>query len=281
MKEKRQPKHTAAAAVAALLLAAVCIITDSKYNIQVTRYELSSAKLPPQMDGFRIVQLSDLHGSEFGRDNERLIQMVTLQKPDIITLTGDFAENTGELQAVESLLSGISGLAPIYYVSGNHEWAGHVIQQVRELMEKYNVRCLENEYEPVEKNGARLIIAGVDDPNGLADMIKPMALAEQLREEYPEDFVLWLGHRNFWVERYPELPVDLILSGHAHGGIVRLPFVGGLLNTNHSFGAEYEAGLYYSGSYCMEVSRGLGNSISVPRIFNRPELVTITLKSGQ
>ena len=120
-----------------------------------------------------------------------------------------------------------------------------------------------------------------EDPNGYADMIKPDALAEKLREEYPEDFVLWLGHRNYWAEKYPDLPVDLILSGHAHGGIVRLPGIGGLLTVNHSLGAEYESGVYQGETFKMVVSRGLGNSIPVPRFLNRPEVVKIILHCGQ
>ena len=111
-------------------------------------------------------------------------------------------------------------------------------------------------------------------------MPKPDEFIEGLRREFPEDFVLMLGHRNFWVQQYPELPVELILSGHAHGGIVRLPLIGGLFDVQHRLGAQYEKGLYKSGSYVMAVSRGLGNSIIVPRLFNRPELVTIVLESA-
>lgn len=280
MKHRKAKKYGVAIAAAAIF-AAVCIVCDSKYNIQVTRHELEYEKLPPEFDGFRIVHITDLHGSEFGRDNLRLIDMVARQEPDLIALTGDLAENPGQLESVDSLLRGISQLAPIYYVNGNHEWAGHFTDEIRALMDSYGVHCLSNEYEPLELEGAKILIAGAEDPNGRADMLAPTELADEIRRQFPQDFVLWLGHRNYWVERYPNLPVDLILSGHAHGGIVRLPFIGGLFSTKHSFGAEYETGLYFSGSYCMEVSRGLGNSIPVPRVFNRPELVTIVLKSGQ
>lgn len=275
---KLKTKSKLITAAAALLLAAF-IVCDSKYSLQTTRYSLSSEKLPLQFDGFRIVHLSDLHGMEFGEDNERLIARVAEQKPDIIALTGDMAADVLQMDAVESLLKGICSIAPVYYVSGNHEWAGGCAYEMEQLMAEYGVHCLKNSYELIEKGDGRIVIAGVDDPNGRADMIRPEALAEQLRNEYPEEYVIWLGHRNYWVERYPQLPVDLILSGHAHGGIVRLPFIGGLLSTKHSLGAEYETGLYYSGEYCMEVSRGLGNSIFIPRFLNRPELVTIILGS--
>ena len=150
-----------------------------------------------------------------------------------------------------------------------------------ELLDAYGVIRLENRCLPIRRDGAQIIVAGAEDPNGRADMIKPDALAELLRQEYPGEFVLWLGHRNYWAEKYPELPVDLILSGHAHGGIVRLPGIGGLLNVNHSFGAEYESGVYQGERFQMLVSRGLGNSIPVPRFLNRPELVKIILHCGQ
>ncbi len=274
----KRKKRRAAALLLAMAALAVC---DSRRHLEVTEYHLYYDRLPAAFDGLRIVQLSDLHGAVFGRDNRRLIRAVRGQKPDLIALTGDFAGSDAELAAVESLLRGLRGLAPLAYVSGNHEWAGGCIFRLRTLLARYGVHSLENRYEAWENKGAAIVIAGVDDPCGWADQIPPDALAAQLRREYPQSFVLWLGHRNDWTEKYPELPVDLILCGHAHGGIVRLPWVGGLLNNDHSLGAAYEAGLYHSGSYDMLVSRGLGNSVPIPRLFNRPEIVTVILHSGQ
>ena len=270
-----------ACAALALVLAGTGLVLDSRYGLQVTEYHLYFDALPEQFEGFRIVQLSDLHGSVFGRDNSRLAALVRAQRPDLIAMTGDFAEDESQLGATRGLLAGISGAAPIYWVNGNHEWVRGVLPRLRELLDEYGVICLENRYLPLEKDGARIIVAGAEDPNGRADMIKPDALAEKLREEYPEEFVLWLGHRNYWAERYPALPVELILSGHAHGGILRLPGIGGLLNVNHSFGAEYEAGVYPGEQFQMVVSRGLGNSVPVPRFLNRPQVVTVILHCGQ
>jgi len=274
---KKSPKFCRKVA-ALLTAAALCVVIDNKYNLRVTEYRLSYEKLPESFDGFKFVQLSDLHGMEFGRDNERLVELVRLQQPDIIALTGDMAENLAEMQTLRALLKGLQGIAPMYFVTGNHEYAGKVADEVRELMAEYGARCMDNRYEQLFRNGDDIIIAGADDPNGRADMIKPEELAAQLRGEYPEDFVLWLGHRNHWVEKYPELPVELILSGHAHGGIVRLPFIGGVFSTAHSVGATYEKGLYYGRDYVMAVSRGLGNSVPVPRFLNGAELVSIVLE---
>lgn len=270
---------------AALLLGAMLLLmlaaADSKYSLQLKEYTVCSDMLPEELDGFRIVQISDLHGSSFGSENSRLIAAVLAEKPDLIALTGDLVTDETDLPAVEALLKGISGAAPAYFVCGNHEWASGCTEKVRALMEEYGVRCLSNEYEALTLGGAQIIVAGAEDPNGRADMPKPDEFIAGLRGEYPEDFALLLGHRNYWVRCYPTLPVQLILSGHAHGGIVRLPVIGGLFNVNHRLFADYDSGLYQSGDYVMEVSRGLGNSILIPRLFNRPELVTIVLKAGE
>lgn len=268
-------------AALALVLTGAGLVLDSRCGLQVTEYNLYFDSLPAQFEGCCIVQLSDLHGSSFGRDNSRLAALVREQEPDLIALTGDFVEDESQLAATRGLLEGISGCAPIYWVNGNHEWVKGVLPALRELLDSCGVVRLENGYLPLSRGGAQIVVAGAEDPNGYADMIKPDALAEKLREEYPEDFVLWLGHRNYWAEKYPDLPVDLILSGHAHGGIVRLPGIGGLLNVNHSLGAEYESGVYQGETFKMVVSRGLGNSIPVPRFLNRPEVVKIILHCGQ
>lgn len=267
------------ALLAALMLIAVVLVLDSRYRIQLSRYELSFADLPESFDGCRIVHISDLHGMSFGRDNRRLAELIRRQQPDIIAYTGDIAGAEGDLSAVEPLLKELEDLCPAYYVNGNHEWADGCVEEIEALMERYGVRCLSNEIELLYRGEDSIAIIGAEDPNGRADMMTPWELSLQAGELYSGKFMLWLAHRNDYIKMYPDIGTDLILSGHAHGGIVRLPLVGGLLNVNRSLGAEYESGLYYSGHYIMEVSRGLGNSIPIPRFFNRPELVTIELRT--
>ena len=264
-----------------LMLLAAALAADSKYRLQVVRYDLSFASLPPELDGYRVVLLSDLHGAAFGKGNRRLAAAVRAQRPDLIAFAGDFADSPAELPATEALLRQLRGEAPIAWVSGNHDWAGGALPALRRLLDRYGVLRLENRFFPLAWNGARLILAGAEDPNGPADMISPAALAEALREEYPEDFVLWLAHRNDWVRDEPSLPVDLILCGHAHGGVIRLPLIGGLIGTGRRLGAAYESGVYRGERFTMLVSRGLGSSSAVPRLFNRPELAVIILHSGQ
>lgn len=263
-----------------LMLTAAALAADSRYHLQVTRRDLTLPGLPAALDGYRIVLLSDLHGAVFGRDNGRLARGVAAQQPDLIALAGDFADSPAELPAVASLLRQLRGTAPMAFVSGNHDWAGGALPGLRRLMDSCGVLRLENRWLPLSWNGARLILAGVEDPNGPADMISPAALVEELREDCPSDFVLLLAHRNSWVKDEPELPVDLILCGHAHGGVIRLPGIGGLIGTGRRLGADYECGAYRSGRYTMVVSRGLGSSSPVPRLFNRPEIAVIVLHSA-
>ena len=276
MKTHRRFK-TALLVFALLLVLAAGSVLDSRYHLQLTEYTLFFPKLPESFDGCKVVQLSDLHGMRFGAENWRLVELVRQQEPDIIVLTGDIAGKDGALDNVEPLLSGIEGLAPTYYVNGNHEWADGCVEEIEALMKSHGVTCLSNEIELLYRGEDSIAIVGAEDPNGRADMIKPWGLSLRLGELYSDHFSLWLAHRNDYIQMYSDIGTDLILCGHGHGGIVRLPFVGGLLNVNRSFGAEYESGVYSTPHFQMVVSRGLGNSIPVPRLFNRPELVAVTL----
>jgi len=257
-----------------LILAAAFIIHDSRTHLEISEYNISSDKLPESFSGFKIVQLSDLHGAEF---DGRLTEKVRALTPDIIVLTGDFISDAGDLLAVDSLTGELKDICPVYFVSGNHDFASGEISALSEILERNNVRYLHNEYLCLERGGDKIILGGVEDPNSWAEMLHPDELAQKMAAEYPDAFRILLGHRNYWVTEYPDLPVDLIFCGHAHGGIVRLPGVGGLLGTNRALFPDYVDGIFQSGSYSMVVSRGLGSSISIPRFLNRPEIVCVTL----
>lgn len=261
-------------------LVAACILL-SKYGLEVTRLKLGFEELPAGFDGFRIVQLSDLHGSRFGENNARLLEAVAAEGPDIIALTGDFLDEgktERELPELEALVRELSAIAPVYFVSGNHDWASGEAYTLFETLEAAGAVCLRNEHLRLERGGDSIVLAGVDDPNGPAEMAEPDEFVASLRQEAPDSFVLLLAHRAYWAERYPELDVDLILCGHTHGGIVRLPFVGGLAASNMGLFPEYDAGLFELPSYTLFISRGLGNSVPLPRFLNTPEVVSIELK---
>ncbi len=277
---KRRALTFAALIVLALLGAGMLL---SKYGLGVTRLELGLEGLPEGFDGFRIVQLSDLHGSRFGEGNARLIEKVRAEEPELIALTGDFLDEgktERELPELEALVRELAAIAPVYFVSGNHDWASGEAYTLFETLEAAGAVCLRNEYLRLERGGDSIVLAGVDDPNGPAEMPEPDEFVAQLRKEAPEDFVLLLAHRAYWAEKYPGLDVDLILCGHTHGGVVRLPFVGGLAASNMGLFPEYDAGLFELPGYTLFISRGLGNSVPLPRFLNTPELVSITLRPG-
>ncbi len=267
------------ATTAAILLACTALISDSRWRLDVEEYELSSARLPEAFDGFRVVQLSDLHRVRFGNDNCRLIEKVQQAKPDLIALTGDFVEGDTDLAEIESLCLQLVQIAPTYFVSGNHDAASGRLREIGTMMARCGVIYLKNECRTISRDGGEIVICGVEDPNAWAEMPTPDELVSTLRAEYPDAFVLLLGHRNYWPDRYPELDVDVILSGHGHGGIIRLPFVGGLLGTNANLFPKYDAGVYEAQQYSMVVSRGLGNVPGLPRVFNPPHIPVIVLKS--
>lgn len=270
-RKKRRLRRLLFWIVVCLLIAAVY---NSSHKLEVTEYSAASERLPAEFDGFKIVQLSDLHGADFG---DELYEKVREQSPDIIVLTGDFITTGDDLAVVDKLTSKLSALTDVYYISGNHDYGSGEIQALTEILERNGVRFLRNEYEFIERDGAHIIVSGVEDPNSWAEMTQPDELEQSIADAYPDTYNLLLGHRNYWVQEYPELPVDLILCGHTHGGIIRLPGVGGLLSTDRTMFPEYEAGEYFCGQYEMIVSRGLGNSISIPRMFNLPEIVSVTL----
>ena len=254
------------------------------WGMTVTHTEAELSGLPREFDGYTIVHLSDLHGHEYGEDNADLLAAVREQKPDLIVITGDLIDQESQLQMIPALAKGLSAIAPTYYVTGNHEWGlgTAAVKDLKNLLAQCGVTALSNQYEILERDGARIVLAGVDDPNGYADQTTPEELRAQIEYGAPGLFTLLLAHRNERFDQYAAAGYDFVLSGHGHGGIIRLPFVGGLMGTDRQLFPERTSGLYRWGDSTLFVSRGLGNN-TVPfqgfRIFNRPELAVITLRA--
>ena len=271
---------TALIILALIAAAAAFLIKDSRDDLEISRYEVNSKKLPESFDGFKIVQLSDLHGAEFGEDGMGLVEKVKELEPDIIALTGDFVTDEGDLAAVKKLAGRLTELCPVYFVSGNHEFGSGLAIKVRNILERAGVKYLSNEYLTISRGEDEILLGGVEDPLAYADMLSPDELAQKMNDAAPDAFKILLGHRNYWMTEYPELPVDLIFCGHAHGGLIRIPGVGGLIGTDRRLFPDFDAGEYNNGRYTLIVSRGLGNSVPIPRVFNRPEIVCVELSSA-
>jgi len=260
------------------------ILIDSNTRIVTTGYELSFANLPAGFDGYRIVVLSDIHASQYGEDNARLLKMVGDAKPDMIAITGDLIDRhkikpaEKQLAVAETLASGLTQIAPVYFVTGNHDWGSGQLRTLMAILAENGVHVLRNEYTVLESGGDRITLVGLDDPNGPADMIKPDGLMRRVRSLTGDGFTILLEHRNYNLKRNSELRLDLVLSGHAHGGIIRLPFTDGLVGPQRDLFPTYTNGLYEMGGTSMLVSRGIGNNTGLLRFLNNPEVVVVVLR---
>lgn len=263
-----------------VLLFCIAFFQWSNRSLQIQRFTYASPRLPEGFDGCVAVQLTDLHGAVFGENNQALIDAVREQAPDYIFLTGDLLDQyrqTPHSYAVD-LGRAMADIAPTYFVTGNHEWALPDIRGLKRALEEVGVTVLTNESVVLERNGDRIVLAGIDDPNGFAGQKTPEEVAQEVRDAYGDPFWLLLAHRNNYFEsEYSRLGADLVISGHGHGGLIRLPFTDGLFSVERTLFPSYTAGFYTVNGADLFVSRGLGNSGSTFRLFNRPELAVLTL----
>lgn len=262
-----------------ILLLLLVFLLWQNFSIQTEYRTIAMDALQAEGKELRIVQLSDLHGRQLGKEHKRLLKQVKSAHPDMICITGDLFGSREEYAMLPTLLQGLCALAPTYYVTGNHEWQVKGLGQILEQMESMGVRVLRNEYEVIPWEGSELILVGVDDPCGPYDQKSPQSLLKEIREKEGQDStVILLAHRNDGLPLWAQEGVALVLSGHCHGGVVRLPFVGGLFGPMRTFLPDYDAGLYRQGETSMFVSRGLGYSRVKLRLFNRPHVPVLILK---
>lgn len=254
--------------------------------IQVTQYDFNHSDVPDTFDGYTIVQVSDLHNKDFGN---QLTDKVREQNPDLIVVTGDVIDSnrTNIPVAIEALTKLIE-MAPVYFVSGNHEVASEQYPELQAEMDAIGVINADDSALTLGRNGSEIGLIGLADPLlvtleeietvGTQEQVLEGTLTE-LTEELDTDFTLLLSHRAEVMEMYARAEVDLALTGHAHGGQIRIPGVNGLYAPTQGFFPQYTSGLYEEGDTQMIVSRGLGNSLFPFRINNRPELIVVTLES--
>ena len=273
-----------------IVLAALVVITAARgiwenHAVRSNTVEVASEKLPAAFDGFTIVQISDLHNARFGKDQEKLVALLKAAQPDLIAITGDLIDKRRPgMQNALRFVERAVAIAPVYYVTGNHEAKSKEFPLLKEALGRLGVTLLLDQTVPIERGGAHIALAGLSDARFVtADKTKFAAVsAEKLSAFLPkEGFTLLLAHRPELFAVYRAAGADLTLCGHAHGGQFRLPFVGGLIAPNQGLFPKYTAGLYREEGKCMVVSRGLGNSSIPIRLNNRPEVVKAVLHSRQ
>lgn len=266
----------------AVLLALVIWLIWGNTTLEQTVYTVKSQRLPESFSGYRIAQVSDLHNGEMGQNNEILLQMLESVQPDMIAITGDLVDSRNtDFETALAFAEKAMEIAPCYYVTGNHESRIAAYPLLEEALKELGVIVLE-EAALLERGGERIRLLGVDDPSFQEDYQPEMdkQIMESALQKYDNDsdtFTVLLSHRPELFSVYAEYKMDLVLSGHAHGGQFRLPLIGGVFVPNQGFFPEYDAGLFTSGNTHMIVSRGIGNSIFPIRVNNRPELVVVDL----
>ena len=283
MDKRKRKRWIVLAALCALLACLIPYLLWANAALTVSHVELD---LLPGEGSFTIAQVSDLHNAEFGGGNGELLTILEEAEPDLIAITGDLIDSrrTDPAPAL-AFLEGAVELAPVCYVTGNHEFRAYdAYQDLKSQMEELGVIVLENEAVVLEAVPLRVI--GLDDlsfgvrsdPSASPEQILEDALTALAPQAGEEDLrTVLLAHRPEYVELYAQHGADLVLSGHAHGGQVRLPGVGGLYAPGQGFLPAYTSGLYQIGETSLVVSRGLGNSLFPLRVNNRPEVVLVKL----
>ncbi len=274
-----------------ILVALAAIFTISVFctwqnnAITTTQIDYISPKIPEEFNGYRIVHISDLHNKQFGKNQERLLKRIRAVSPDIIVITGDLIDRRKyDLETAMLFINGAITIAPLYYVSGNHEaWSGDYAN-ISERLRSSGVQILDDTKATMIRGKGKIDILGLSDPDFLTYSYLKGTNTSKLREHLErlsDDavFQILLCHRPELFEIYARENIDLIFSGHAHGGQVRIPFVGAIVAPDQGFFPKYSSGAYTQNQSTMIVSRGLGNSIIPIRIFNRPEIVVVTLRS--
>ncbi len=252
--------------------------------LQVSNYIVESNRLPRDFDGFKIAQISDFHNTNSKKLTNDLVEEIKDSKPSIIVLTGDLIDsNKTNVNIAISFIKKINDIAPIYYVTGNHEARIDNYGELKDKLEKNKVIILDGKLEIIKKDNSEINLVGIDDPSFNSNTYRDDSTIVQdslIPIQYDRNnFNILLSHRPELIETYAENDFDLVLSGHAHGGQIRIPFIGGLIAPNQGLFPKYASGIYEMNNTKMIVSRGIGNSILPFRVNNRPELVIIELKN--
>lgn len=260
---------------AAVISAAAVFCFWQNNMLTVSEYSYKTDKIGTGLDGFKIVQISDLHNKSFGKNQKRLAEKIERLSPDIIVITGDIADSnhTDIPKALEFIEESVK-IAPTYYITGNHEYwlEDSELAEITDCIENFGAVYLSNETVNAAKNGEIFTLTGVDD-------LSLVNFSDYCPKLDGSKLNVILAHEPQYIADYSvHGNVDLVLSGHAHGGQFRLPFVGGVIAPDQGFFPEYTEGVHKMGNTTMIISRGLGNSVIPLRLFNYPEIVCVTLE---
>lgn len=255
-----------------------CLANPLYCGLTVCSYTIYSPKITTPI---RAALITDLHSTKYGAKQEILLETIHRQKPDLILMAGDIADHKVPVDGTLLLLEGLKDRYPCFYVSGNHEhWTGEM-PVIRKMFTEHGVTVLSGSTARITIDGQILLIGGVDDPHAYTESHHSILLDSRWKTQFwhccsqvnPRIFSILLSHRPELTKYYKDCGFDLVVSGHAHGGQVRIPgYINGLLAPHQGFFPRYAGGLYRLGETSLIVSRGLCLN-RLPRIYNPPELV--------
>ena len=282
--KKWNKKHWLSVIVICLIVFTVWIVQGNT-KLELTEYNIISSKVPEPFACFEIAQVSDLHNAEFGEGNSDLLALLSEVEPHVIVLTGDLIDSRQtDIEIALEFAEQAMQISPVYFISGNHEARMREYDDLKMGLVDAGVVVLENQQVQITKEGEHITLIGVDDPSfrtdylfGDAESVIKQATADLQNET--DSFTILLSHRPELFDTYVDSGVDLVFSGHAHGGQFRIPLVGGLVAPNQGFFPKYDAGQFNRENTTMIVSRGVGNSIIPVRFNNRPEIIVVTLNA--
>jgi predicted MPP superfamily phosphohydrolase len=253
--------------------------------IEVSKYKIKSDKIPKEFNKFKIVHLSDFHSYGFFEDKFKLIEKINEEHPNIIVMTGDMVNKYDEnFEKFLKLAEVLSKKYEIYYIIGNHEMRlkkddlNYIIQKLK----KFGIKVLNDEKITIIREKEFINIYGINIPLSYYKIVnKPTKVEEVINSVLnkcnEKEYNILLAHNPLYFEEYSKQNVDLILSGHVHGGMIRLPFIGAVLSPERKFFPKYSSGVYEINNKKLLVSRGIGHSRPGIRLFNKREIVSITL----
>lgn len=280
---KNKKTLTIVIAFIVLCLTLGTLIVYDNFKLDITEYNLESDNLPESFNELKIIHLSDLHNTEFGKDNEKLLRIIKEQKPDAVFVTGDTIDGFyTNIQIPINLFKEILKICDIYFVVGNHESRvnTNIHTEFIDTLIEIGVIVLKDDSAYIEKDGERIQVIGLKDASDYK-----IDYSEDYTEKITETinilddkntFSILLSHHPELFPEYKNTDIDLVFSGHAHGGQFRLPFFGGIIAPEQGLFPEYDAGVFSENNTTMVVSRGLGNSIIPVRINNSPEVIVLT-----
>ncbi len=265
------------------------------WDFRVTKYRICSQKLNGIKREKKIIFLSDLHNRMYGEENERLLESIRNQHPDLILIGGDMLvrKDGNSYDKTVHFLAKLPGICPVYCANGNHE------QKLKELPDKYEqsyeeykkaltasgIHMLENASETVKLEEVPVKLSGLEIPLGAYARFgkKELSLKEITDRigEHGDDYQILLAHHPGYMKEYLAYGADLILGGHYHGCVVQLPGIGGVISTNFTLFPKYSGGIYQEGEQTAVVSRGLGTHSVSLRLWNWPELIVLELSGNE